>query len=347
MTASRLTTARAVSSANMASDYFTIDSVLGQEKAKKMLRRAVSSKRLGHAYLFRGPVGVGKKTLARAFGNYLNCQTPTNSQDGCTTCQSCRKLKSGNHPDLLLVEPEGVSIKIKQIRELKHALTFPPFEAKYRIVLIADIHTMRREAANSLLKLLEEPPPGNQLILTGDEASEILPTITSRCQIIPFTGLPHELIEEKLIAGGIEPDDAASLTAITYGSLGQARMMTDRELLETRQAIIDTFIKLRQANSTSVEAVFRLAEQAAALNDQLPELLDLLKLWFRDLIIVASNLPEEIVNQDLRDITAETAKSWPLTALLARLELFDIAQRQLARNCNKTLVCEDLFFGLL
>ncbi|MCK4839939.1 MAG: ATP-binding protein, partial [Desulfobulbaceae bacterium] len=162
----------------MASDYFTIDSILGQEKAKKMLRRAVANNRLGHAYLFRGPVGVGKKTLARAFGNYLNCQNPTDSQDACTICQSCRKLKSGNQPDLLVIEPEGVSIKIKQIRELKHALTFPPFEAKYRIVLITDIHTMRREAANSLLKILEEPPVGNQLLLTGDEASAILPTIT-------------------------------------------------------------------------------------------------------------------------------------------------------------------------
>ena len=331
----------------MATNCFTIDSVLGQDKAKKMLRRAVRSNRLGHAYLFRGLAGVGKKTLARAFGNYLNCQNPTDKQDACTSCQSCHKLKSGNHPDLIIIEPEGVSIKIKQIRELKHALTFPPFEAKYRIVLIADIHTMRREAANSLLKILEEPPPGNQLVLTGDEASEILPTITSRCQIIPFAGLPRELVEEKLIAGGIAPDAAASLTAITYGSLGQARMMADRELLETRRAIIEKFIGLKQANATSVEAVFQLAEESAALNDRLPELLDLIKLWFRDLIILATNLPEEIVNQDLLDITDRAAKSWPLTTLLARLELFDIAQKQLARNCNKTLVCEDLFFGLL
>lgn len=328
----------------MTGDYFTIDAVLGQEKAKKMLRRAVASNRLGHAYLFRGPVGVGKKTLARAFGNYLNCQQPSENEDACTSCSSCRKLQSGNHPDLLVVEPEGASIKIKQIRALKQALAFPPFEAKYRIVLIADIHTMRREAANSLLKILEEPPANNQLILTGDAASEILPTITSRCQIIPFTGLPHQLVEEKLIAEGLAPDAAASLTAITYGSLGQARMMADRELLETRRAIIDTLIRLKQANSSSIEAVFQLAEQAAALSDRLPELLDLLKLWFRDQIILASDLPAETVSQDLNDIAGGI---WPPTDLLARLTLFDTAQKQLARNCNKALVCEDLFFGLL
>lgn len=331
----------------MTNDHFTIDSVLGQEKAKQMLRRAVNGNRLGHAYLFRGPAGVGKKTLAQAFGNYLNCQNPTDKQDACGSCQSCHKLKSSNHPDLLTIEPEGVSIKIKQIRELKHALTFPPFEAKYRIVLISDIHTMRREATNSLLKVLEEPPPGNQLILTGDEASEILPTITSRCQIIPFIGLPHKLVEEKLVAEGIDPDTAASLSAITYGSLGQARMLASQELLETRRNIIDKFTALKESNATSAEAIFQLAEQTVAGNDHLPELLELFKLWFCDLVLISSNHPEKIISQDLLDITNRAMRIWPLTALLTRLELFDKAQKQLTRNCNKTLVCEDLFFGLL
>jgi DNA polymerase-3 subunit delta' len=331
----------------MTDDCFTIDSVLGQDKAKKMLRRAVLGERLSHAYLFRGPAGVGKKTLARAFGNYLNCQDPTDRQDACGSCQSCRKLRSGNHPDLLVIEPDGVAIKIKQIRDLKHVLTFAPFEAKYRLIMITEVHTMRREAANSLLKILEEPPPGNQLILTGDAAREILPTITSRCQIIPFSGLPHQLVAAKLTAAGIAGDIAASLAAITDGSLGQARMLAELELLATRRAIIEKLIALQQDNLPAAETVFAIAEQAAASSDRLPELLDLLKLWFRDLVLLASNLPDEIVNSDLRDLTTGAAGRWPLSELLSRLELFDRAQRQLARNCNRALVCEDLFFGLL
>jgi DNA polymerase-3 subunit delta' len=328
-------------------DGFTIDSVLGQEKAKKMLRGAVRGNRLGHAYLFRGPAGVGKKTLARSFGNYLNCQAPTPGQDACGSCRSCRKLKSGNHPDLLLVEPEGASIKIKQIRELKHALTFPPFEARYRIVLITDVHAMRREAANSLLKILEEPPPGNQLILTGDEAGDILPTILSRCQIIPFTGLAREVVAEKLRGTGIGPDAAASLAAIADGSLGRAGILAESELLETRRVIIDQLVEMKKNSRTEAAAVFGLAEQAAALADQLPDLLDLVKLWFRDLIMLANDLPEEVVNRDLPGLADQAALGWTTTGLLDRLDLFDKARQQLARNCNKTLVCEDLFFGLL
>jgi DNA polymerase-3 subunit delta' len=331
----------------MTGDYFTLDAVLGQAKAKKMLRRAVAGGRLSHAYLFRGPAGVGKKTLARAFGHYLNCQAPTPGQDACTTCRSCQKFQSGNHPDLLVIEPQGVSIKIEQIRALKHALTFPPFEANFRIILITDIQTMRREAANSLLKILEEPPPGNQLLLTGDEAGEILPTIISRCQSIPFSGLADELVAARLVAAGVDPAAAAALAAIAAGSLGRAAMLSDQELLDTRRAIIAGLLALQGTKAPAAETVFQLAERAAALNDRLPELLELLKLWFRDLIMLASDLPAAVISRDLPAITGPAATGWSLSDLFARLELCAQARRQLARNCSKTLVCEDLFFGLL
>lgn len=330
-----------------ATNCFTIDSVLGQEKAKKMLRRAVRGKRLSHAYLFRGPAGVGKKTLARAFGNYLNCQSPTDSQDACGSCQSCHKLKSGNHPDLLLVEPDGVSIKIKQIRDLKRALTFAPFEANYRIVMISDVHTMAQAAGNSLLKILEEPPPGNLLILTGDAASQILATIISRCQIIPFTDLPHKLVTAELVRSGIAPEFATSLAAITYGSLGQAQTMSDLGLLETTRTIIEELVKMKQSRTTSIETVFKMAEQAANLDEHLPQLLELLKLWFRDLILLTSNLAPEFIGPDMPGSTRENSRIWTRSGLLAGLELLDKSRRQLSRNCNKTLVCENLFFGLL
>jgi len=331
----------------MTSKYFTIESVLGQKKAKKMLRRAIDSGRLGHAYLFRGPAGVGKKTLARAFGNYLNCLAPTSGNDSCENCSSCIKLRSGNHPDLLYIEPDGASIKIKQIRELKQSLAFPPFEAKYRLVLITEVHTMRREAANSLLKILEEPPPGNILVLTGDEASEILPTITSRCQLIPFAPLPPEVVTEVLEQAGTDPAEAITLAAITDNSLGRARVLEERELLATRREIITRLMALQPGRPETPEAVFSLAAQAAATSDQLPELLELLKMWFRDLIMLACQLPERTINHDLLEILESSGGRWPKPALLKRLSLFDKAERELARNCNRTLVCEALFFGLL
>ena len=331
----------------MSSEYFTINSILGQKKAKEMLRRAVKGERLSHAYLFRGPEGVGKKTLARAFGNYINCRDQTTDQDACGSCTSCRKLKSGNHPDQITIEPEGVSIKISQIRELKRALTFPPFEADCRTVIITDIHSMRREAANSLLKTLEEPPPGNLLILTGDEAGDILPTITSRCQIVPFSGLPHDQVAAKLTEEGSEPYNAATLAAVADGSLGRARMLAERELLELRRSIINRLLDLEPDGTQTAEEVFKLAEQAAAESDLLPELIELLKFWFRDLVMISNQLSDQINNRDLQDLNAKASARWSPVILLNHLDLFDKARRELARNCNRTLVCESLFFGLL
>ncbi|MDP2752801.1 MAG: DNA polymerase III subunit delta', partial [Nitrospirota bacterium] len=124
--------------------------IIGQEKAKKLLHRAVEQNRLAHAFLFKGPMGVGKKTLARTFAAALNCQNQEGNEP-CGRCPSCRKFRSGSHPDFLVIEPDGAAIKINQVRELKKTLAFPPFEAKIRVALLCDIHTMRREAANSLL----------------------------------------------------------------------------------------------------------------------------------------------------------------------------------------------------
>ncbi|HSH13770.1 MAG TPA: DNA polymerase III subunit delta', partial [Desulfurivibrionaceae bacterium] len=252
---------------------FAISEVLGQEKAKNLLRRAAGGGRLAHAYLFRGMSGVGKKSLARAFGNYLNCLEPLPEQDACGHCPSCRKLRSGNHPDRLLIEPDGAAIKIAQIRELKHALTFPPLEARLRIVLVCDVHTMRREAANSLLKILEEPPPGNLLILTGDGASEILPTITSRCQQIPLSPLPLAQVARELEADGIEADSAATLAALGGGSLGQARQLATLDLLELRRKVVTALLELRPGQAETAEAIFALAESTAGLGELLPQFL--------------------------------------------------------------------------
>lgn len=328
-------------------DYFTIDAVLGQEKAKNLLRRAAAGGRLAHAYLFRGPAGVGKKTLARAFGNYLNCLAPLPQQDACGHCPSCRKLRGGNHPDRLRIEPDGAAIKIAQIRELKRALTYPPLEARLRVVLLCDVHTMRKEAANSLLKLLEEPPPGNLLILTGDGASEILPTITSRCQTIPFTSLPQPQVARELVAEGIAPETAATLAALNDGSLGRARQSGALELLELRRTVVNTILDLQPGRPDTAEAIFALAESSAALAEQLPQFLGLLKLWFRDLLLLHHRQPGRVVNLDLGEALTRGQTRWPLPQLPARFKLFEAAELQLARNCNRALVCEVLYFGLL
>ncbi|OKY73589.1 MAG: DNA polymerase III subunit delta' [Desulfobulbaceae bacterium DB1] len=327
----------------------TFSSIIGQEKAKQFLLSAFHGKRTGHAYLFRGPAGVGKKTCALAFAALVNCREPNNGEI-CRVCPSCIKYQSGNHPDLLEILPQGTSaIKIDQIRELKKTLTYPPFEARFRVVLIRDIHlTMRRkEATNSLLKTLEEPPADTIFILTGDEAGDILPTILSRCQIISFFPLPYEAVAEALTHDKIDRTEAMALSAIAEGSLGRARLLAAEELLPLRREIVEKLIALAPGRPETVETVFQLAERAAEAKDNLEELLDLLTIWIRDIMLSRQGLAARTINHDLRDILPAAASRWSDEELNERLSLITRARRQLLHNCNRALVCEVLFFGLV
>ena len=322
--------------------------IIDQTKAKELLLRAVSQNRMSHAFLFKGPVGVGKKTLAHTFAAYINCHQPEN-QEPCGSCPSCRKFHSGNHPDFMLIEPEGTAIKISQVRELIKALAFPPFEAKYRIVLLADIHTMRREAANSLLKTLEEPPSDTILILTGDEASDILSTIVSRCQVIPFFPLPYDQVASALAQENISPENAATLAAVAEGSLGRARLLHKKDLLRLRGEIIETLSmsKLEQNKPATIQTIYQLAEKATKQKEDLFELLELVKTWFHDLILQMNGAGNKIINHDLSLTFENGGKHWNFEDLSNKLQLISLAQKQLNRNCNPTAVCEVLFFSLL
>jgi DNA polymerase-3 subunit delta' len=328
----------------------SFQSIIGQPKAKQFLTSSFQRQKTGHAYLFRGPAGVGKKTCAQAFAALINCAAPVNG-DICGHCPSCVKHKSGNHPDLLKIEPQGTAtaLKIDQIRELKKTLSYPPFEARFRVVLIKDIHlTMRRkEVTNSLLKTLEEPPADTVFILTGDEAGDILPTILSRCQIIPFYPLPYEQVTQALIHDNIEEQTAASLAAIAEGSLGRARLLYQEELLSLRREIIESLLALAPRTPDTVEAVFQLAEKAADTKDNLDELLDLITIWIRDIMLAHKGLTDRVINNDLRSLLPAACRRWEHDELADKLQLINRSRRQLLHNCNRTLVCEVLFFGLL
>jgi DNA polymerase III subunit delta' len=290
---------------------------------------------------------VGKKRAALALAAAINCANPVN-QDACEDCPSCRKFRSGNHPDFLTVFPDGAAIKIKQIRTLRQSLAYPPHQAHRRVVLLADVHTMRREAANSLLKTLEEPPSHTILILTGDEAGTILPTILSRCQVIPFFALPYEQVAAALAQETMPAAAAATLAAVAEGSLGRARLLAGGDLLARRREIIEKLLPLQAGEPQAVTTVFALAEQAAELKEHLPELLMLLQIWLRDLLLLAAGLPSSLViSRDLIDLLAAAGGRWHQEQLLASIEQFAQARRYLQQNCNRALLCEVLFFGLL
>ena len=385
--------------------------IIAQDQAKEMLRRALTGDRLAHAYLFRGPEGIGKKTAARALAATLNCVTvqqqrifgqadrlaypgyaapdrlpesapplhgdaavPTGRPDpleACGLCPSCRKFASGNHPDFLEIMPEGAGIKIGQVREIKKSLQYPPMEAGRRVVLLGEVHTMRREAANSLLKVLEEPPADTILILTGDEAGGILPTILSRCQVIPFFPLPTETLALALLksdpeTGGRQapqnrrqdpplPEEFLTLAAVAEGSLGRARQLQQKGFLALRREVLDALLNLRPEEPAATAVVLYWAERCAQLKDELEDFIDLLASCYHDLSLLdgyrQSNQPDikasKLINRDLLPLLSAAAGRRDTAALGRCRQHLRRAKSRLRRNCNRTLVCEVLFFDLL
>jgi len=212
--------------------------IVGHQRPKRFLSRAVMADRLPHAYLFTGPEGVGKATLARELAAMLFCRQGIEDAP-CGHCPACQQFASDNHPDFLHILPDGAAIKISQIREVKKQLAFAPLSARTRIILIEEAQTMRREAGNSLLKMLEEPPPDNLFLVVASDTQAILPTIVSRCQVIPFAPLTeHETVQVLLArAPELNEEQARLLARITEGAPGQALAMKDGQALQIFQQI--------------------------------------------------------------------------------------------------------------
>lgn len=315
-------------------------SLFGQQQAKNLLSRSLASDRLAHAYLFRGPEGVGKQLFARALTAAVNCKAG-NGLTACGVCSSCIKFAAGSHPDFLLVSPEKGAIKIGQIRKLIKKLSFAPYEAKTRVVLIEDVHAMRQEAANSLLKTLEEPPENNLLILTADSAGNVLQTIVSRCQTIPFYSLTFDETVEILMRENkeLDPETALLLARLSEGSPGKAMLYHRRELVDFWKDLIELLTDPDSNGDKELSRLLQMAESMAGLKEDLPHLLGLIRLWIRDCLF------------DFYDLHTDTAilntrKDWNSVQYFAKLQVIDQAEKELSRNCNRTLVCEVLLFQL-
>ncbi len=322
--------------------------LLGQPKAVNLLQRALTGGRLAHAYLFTGPDGVGKATAARAVAASLLCREETSAAP-CGRCPGCLKFASGNHPDFLHIRPDGAVIKIDQVRELKKALVFPPLEARLRVTLLEEVHTMRREAANSLLKLLEEPPPDNLLLLTADEAEPLLPTILSRCQVIPFSPLALEVCTAILLKmhPGLDQEGARTLAGLAGGSPGRTKDLDHADLLQLHQDILTGLLAAHTSAADRIVTALALAARVAK-SEALVTLLDLMRIFFKDALAAccrgqsAGRQPHH-----LAQIHGRARERWKLPELSDNIQAVDFAQQALARNCNRQMVCEVLFLRLL
>ncbi|MEJ2070862.1 MAG: DNA polymerase III subunit delta', partial [Syntrophobacterales bacterium] len=289
--------------------------ILGQERVLGYLKAAFNRGRLAHAYLFLGPEGVGKESVARALAAALNCADLREDGDACGVCPSCKRLAAGTHPDFLVIRPTSKErppkIVIDQIRELRRVTAYPPVAGGWRVTLIKPGEDMRDDTANALLKTLEEPPPQHLLILTAGVEADIFPTVVSRCQKLAFTPLPYPLITAELQRRGLSPSQAALLAKKETEAEGKKEKKGGKKSEET-----DNFILLSQ-------------------------------LWYRDLLLLSCGAPERLLaHQDrVAELQAEAASNHR-DVWLGKLAALSEAQRHLRANLNPELTLDLLGFRL-
>ncbi|MBI5415475.1 MAG: DNA polymerase III subunit delta' [Candidatus Omnitrophica bacterium] len=255
---------------------------------------------LAHAYLFTGPAYIGKGATALAAAQFLNCGHKDNAGGKyfCGECPSCRKVLSGNHPDVHVLEgAPGQTIKIDEIRELLAQSRLRPFMAERKIFIIHHVENMTIEAANALLKTLEEPTASSLLILTSAVPERVPETVKSRCHTMPFLPLSRRELAARLVRHYQEEDGAAHFLAyFAEGCLGKARRLKESGIKQKRDEIIDRFILGREREP--------LIKEVAADKEKTRVFLDVLLSWVRDCLLVKSGAGDNrLVNADrVRDI---------------------------------------------
>lgn len=318
------------------------DDIVGQDAAIRILIRMLKRDRVPHALLFTGIDGAGRQTTAKALAMAMNCRE-CDVGVPCGHCSACSKMLSHNHPDLTVVDPSGTMIKIDQIRSLRKLLRYAPVEGGYRIIIVNDAQAMNPEASNAMLKMLEEPPNDTHVILTAPEPTDLLETIVSRCQHVPFRPISVETIVGFLKqVKDMDGDTARCIAILSKGSLGKALSADAENWMAWRTKLMERLLHISKA---SIPSLFALAENLSHDKDGLQEALDMVNIWFRDLLIWKF-CPDNILNKDYAVQIEQNSSKLSQDDLLKNIAAVVSAQQKISRNANRRLALDVLMMEL-
>jgi len=330
--------------------------VIGQTRAVSLLQRGLETGSLAHAYLFVGPAHVGKMTLALNLAQALNCES---TEPPCGRCDSCQKIASAKHADIQIIglgtdedsakARSKVEISIDQIRQIQHSASLPPFEGRHKVFIIDGAELLSTEAANCLLKTLEEPVGKVVFILLTTNERFLPTTVTSRCQRLELFPLAITEAEVALNRNwDIEPTKAKLLTRLSHGCLGWAvSAALDDGLLNQRAELLDGLLDIVSADCEERFAyTARLATQFSQNRGLAQERLDLWLGWWRDLLLVKVGCSGDITNVDRLAMLIDQARGYSLAQIKAFINNIRAAGEQLRQNANPQLVLEVLMLGI-
>jgi DNA polymerase-3 subunit delta' len=309
------------------------DSIKGQDRAVNVIKSYIKSARVGAGYIFCGPDSVGKKMAAFAMAAALNCESQ--GMDACGECPSCRKIENGWHPDVHLTLSEDSMLKIEDIRLLQKEISLKPYEGRFKVFIIDSAHNLTAEAANCLLKVLEEPPPLSLIILITDKPQKLFKTILSRCKTVKFSSLNRKELKDILEHGyGLNHSLAHFLAYFCEGRLGETLRLKDTDILSEKNTVID---KLAVSPGARTEG-FTVEEKK-----QFRFAINILAAWFRDLYILKSGMgEEEAINCDRIPDLLSAAKGYTFPDLERIFNCLSSTSFYLERNINNRLLLHNL-----
>lgn len=336
--------------------------IIGHKRVVSLLQRNIERGRINHAYLLSGASGIGKTTLALTFAKALNCASDTRP---CNGCLNCRSISKGTHPDVRLIQATGQSeatgeettsktgkrrsIGIEQIRELQRDVSLLPYGGRWKVYIIRNAEDMTIEAANCLLKTLEEPPSPVVLILTSTDAKILPATIISRCQQISLWPLAIGDIEAALRQRfEIAEEDAKALARLSSGRIGWALDAgNDISVIGERENLLLRIVDLVAASRTDR---FRYTEEVVNSFSREPETvyntLDLWLSWWRDLLLIKSGCDELTTNFNMVPRLVEQAMKYTVEQIRDFLVTIEATRRQLEQNVNAKLALEVMMLNV-
>ncbi|MGE0056489.1 MAG: ATP-binding protein [Dehalococcoidia bacterium] len=333
--------------------------IIGHAAPLAALNRALSSGSTSHAYVFCGPEGIGKRTVALEFAAALNCESA--GEKPCGQCRPCQLTLAGNHVDVEVLDTGGLCdesehkdhsdsriLRICQIRRLERILSLSPYAGGRRVAIVDAADTLQTEAANAFLKTLEEPPAGAVIILLAEREERLPETVLSRCQKLNFHRLDRDSIEAALIARGVPADEAAKAASLANGRLGWAiQAIAEPELLEERGKVLDTVQRIAHAGRFERLAWAKDAEtRGIESRERYLRDLDLWESWWRDVLIVSSGGTGGLTNRDRQTELLREGTLYSPAEVTVFLKSLLQTREYLQVNVDAQLALENLMLDL-
>ncbi len=307
--------------------------ILGHEKPLNTINAYIEGSCFSGGYIFSGPEGIGKKTVAKIIAQKLNCTAE--SEKPCGSCSSCLRIEKLQHPDLHIIESDASQIKIEDIRNLQREASFRPYEGLMKVFIIDDAHRLNSESANSLLKILEEPPRKSLIILITHKPQNIFKTILSRCKVIRFSPLAITRLEDVLIKDYlIERSAAHFLSFYAEGRLGLALRLKDTKIFEEKNKIFDSFMHSAKPLDRNL---------ATQNKEQLRSYLNILASCFRDIYLLKAGISDkELIHLDRRNDLLKLVHEFSFRQLDSILTVISESVLYLENNINSKLLLHNL-----